>query len=200
MIALARTDRPETVAAAQPLWDALAEAGKALSVTDLLCRTTVNRGAAENRLRHWSRGGYIIRIPGRPVRYAMPPQAASTPPSVTADGVVARRVPDRERLWLAMRVLKRFDFPALQITAEAEQASARAYVVQLVRSGHLRVARTGNGRTGEQATYVLVQNTGRQAPRPVSRTVNRRRTTTLHDDNTGQTFDVTAPARKRGEG
>lgn len=96
----------------------------------------------------------------------------------------------RQRIWTAIRVLKRFDLPALQMASESTYGSLTNYVNWLHRAGYLHRENRAVPAQGKLAVYRLVRPSGRQAPK----VDNRRRdgTTTVTDRNTGQSFGVTS--------
>lgn len=72
----------------------------------------------------------------------------------------------RERVWSAIRILKRFTIPELAATAEAGKSNVTHYVLGLKRNGYLRVFRPRlSGAKAGSAIYVLVNDTGPIAPR-----------------------------------
>lgn len=72
----------------------------------------------------------------------------------------------RDRAWQSMRMLRSFTLPDLMATAEIGYDNAKRYVAGLERSGYIRRAvDKRNGRKGGHVVWMLVRNTGPQAPR-----------------------------------
>ncbi len=80
--------------------------------------------------------------------------------------VPAGRLTTREKLWTAMRELKRFTVPELARAAGVDRHAynVRDYLLGLVRAGILSVERPA-GRPGECSVYVLSRDLGVDAPR-----------------------------------
>lgn len=84
----------------------------------------------------------------------------------------------RARLWKSMRMMRRFTIPDLIETAEASDTCARKFVRALVESDYVHVLRKTNFRLMTHTTYLLVNDTGPQAPRL------RKREAVVWDPNT----------------
>ncbi len=70
----------------------------------------------------------------------------------------------RERMWRAMRILRRFHMRELLQVAEVPRRKvAERFVQDLTRAGYLRVAERARGCDG--SVYALIRNTGPFAPR-----------------------------------
>lgn len=77
-----------------------------------------------------------------------------------------RPVTARERVWAAMRILKRFTIFELAATAEAGKDNVESYVSALARNGYLRIVRARiPGVKAGSAIYALVNDSGPAAPR-----------------------------------
>jgi hypothetical protein len=89
------------------------------------------------------------------------PIAAPAPPPVRP-GRLRRAPSTRQRLWTAMRVLKRFDVPLLMLTGSASARSVRDFLRALQRADAVRLASAAD-RGGDCPSYVLI---GRPGPVP----------------------------------
>jgi|GEM_PF-7089170 len=86
------------------------------------------------------------------------------PGSVTSTPMTERQA--RERVWRAMRMLRRFTIPDLAATAEAGANNVQHYLIALERADYVRVAAPRrSGVKGGHAVYVLARDTGPHAPR-----------------------------------
>ena len=75
------------------------------------------------------------------------------------------KAPAKERAWQSMRILRSFDITQIIATAEVSEDNARRFILALVRTGYLRVARPHvSGRTGSRIVYRLVRDTGPLPP------------------------------------
>lgn len=86
----------------------------------------------------------LVQMVGKPAMYAMAAgvRGRSNPPSSgprSATHWTMRRTV-RQRLWTAMRILKRFDLITLHLAADVSEAQARRFVSTMVRAGYLRPA------------------------------------------------------------
>ena len=184
------------------LWRQLVAASAPASAGELAAAIGTSIQTADHRLKLWVRAGLVERIAGRPQRYRFDPakEPSSMPPAIAADGRAKPPVPTAaERLWRAIRTLKRFDLPALRLTAGASERTTLGYVGLLQRTGYVRLDKLGNPRTGICSRYVLVRNTGRHAPRETIVVEGGERRRLLVDANTGERHDVGrgAPSHRR---
>lgn len=195
----------------QPLWRLMTSAARPMTSEELAAAIRVTRQAVHVRLLFWRRAGLVERIMGRPMRYALKPEAiasaanTNTPPQVGKQGrLKPRRRTQTERLWRFMRIVKRFDRPTLLLGCEGVgRRTTDEFLLALFRAGYL----TREG-TGQIARYRLVRDTGPKPPR-ITRSdrdgVTRR---WLVDGNTGKQVELiashTRPSRRRpqnrGEG
>ena len=70
----------------------------------------------------------------------------------------------RAALWLAMRVLRRFDVGQLMTTTEATRSNAQTFVTYLWQAGILRCVVKGAASRKQMAVYQLVIDNGPKAP------------------------------------
>lgn len=147
----------------RPLWDALRMARSPASVADLHVATSAHPNSIQLRLKRWERAGLVQVTSSQPRRFIMIDKSP-TPPKVSNAGKVARTTTMRQRLWIAMRVLKRFDLPTIMMTAGASRRSAEDYINVLCRAGYVHRTYRGNAMTGEWSVYLLVKRSGPRAP------------------------------------
>lgn len=96
-------------------------------------------------------------------------------------GMVKRKaVPTtmRSRMWQSMRVMRRFSVRDLIAVAEASDSHVRRYVRELRRAGYVRPVHITNFTALNDTIYLLIRNTGPQAPRI------RRHSNVVWDPNT----------------
>lgn len=80
---------------------------------------------------------------------------------------VYKRAPRaRDRIWFAVRALRRFDLPMIIATAEAGADNARRYLRGLADAGFVRRVQTKqNGVKGSGDVWMLIRDPGPLAPR-----------------------------------
>lgn len=179
---------PET-AVEGPLWRTLAATPTPASIAELHLACRAKPNAIQHRLSRWVLAGLVTRIEGRPKRFVMSDSTERTaePPIVAIDGRAKPRVRTaRDRMWSAIRVLKRFDLPTLMISSGASRRSAEDFVNCLQRAGYLSRLHRGNARRGDWSRYSLVNNPGPRTPRITTQAGQR----LLIDGNTGQRHDI----------
>lgn len=135
----------------------------------------------DKRLRALRRSGVVRRLAPAPTRYEMTSPAL---PNRT----------QRDRLWSAARVLRRFDAPQLEIAAEASPKAAREFIAVLVQAGYVRTIRPGSPRG--IARYEFHGWTGPKAPVFGPALVDGRRVQRLRDRNTGAVVILSRPSRQ----
>lgn len=166
---------PTTGSLSLDAWQALRRLRGPVTLEELIAATGCADRPLYCRLRRWRRSGWIRKIDQLPQRYALSPAApdVAEPPRVTlALDVEQRRPSARVRMWVAMRVLKRFNVPMLQMTAEVKRRNCEDFINLLSRAGYVRRldygvgrCRAGNlGAARTWSTYQLVRNTGPKAP------------------------------------
>lgn len=180
---------PRSVTA--PLWKALRSAEQPLSVSELHCVTQAHPNAIQLRLKRWERAGLVSVVSTSPRKFVMK-ATESQPPTMKANGTLVRRPNGRQRMWTAMRVLKRFDLPTLMMTAEVARRGAETYINQLARAGYLRMLARGNSMQGTWSIYLLARRSGPRAPavHHAPPADGRPSTITLIDRNDGSRHDI----------
>lgn len=185
--------RPAGAVIEQPLWSILRVSPDGMSVRELRDLTKADETAVRFRLESWRRAG-LVHVDGHHYgkRYSMNRNVehSITPPKVDAGGQAVKRLPNgRQRLWIAMRILKSFDYPTLQMSAQVERGAAATYVTALVNAGYLRAI---SRRKDPLRTYVMIVRSGPKAPvlRQVRNGSGIRRE--IYDPNDGSTHDAMA--------
>lgn len=90
----------------------------------------------------------------------------------------------RQRAWNAMRVLKTFTVPELEVSANGKERNLRTYLQALYQAGYVRQERAKqNGKDGGGAVWRLVEKTGPFTP------IVRRDKSGIYDPN----LDVLVP-------
>ena len=138
-----------------------------------------------------SRG--LVAATGRPVAYAMAATAKADPnPPIQSVDAAPRYHPKRaprERLWSAMRVLKRFDLVTITMAADVSESRAKDFLRTMTRAGYLRsvVLPTGQGLT----TWVSGGRTWGPLPPQITRMmVDGRSIERVTDRNDGTIVDI----------
>lgn len=180
------------------LLDALSVADGPQSIIDLHRATAAHPNAIQLRLKRWEREGIVCATPTVPRLFTMTDNVAAVP-----SGVPSRAPTMRQRLWTAMRVLKRFDLPTIIIAAESTRRSAEDFINVLLRTGYIARQTRGNPMTGEWSVYALKRRSGPTAPIVTQPMLGcGRRGRVLFDPNDGTRHDIrpdlTAAASARG--
>lgn len=101
----------------------------------------------------------------------------------------------RQRIWVAMRVLKRFELPSLLMAAGSAPDTTSDYLNQLVRAGYVR-STTGSGDI--HRSFELVRDTGPRHPQMSRQSRPGKSIVRLTDPNTGERILIElAPKRLR---
>ncbi|WP_343526929.1 hypothetical protein [Sphingomonas sp.] len=191
------------VVISRPLWQALQSASTPRSIAELQAECRVDYDAVHAALSRWQKRGAVVRHPGKPLRFALAPDAQTdAPPSgPTEDGQARmRQRTARQRIWTAMRVLKTFDVPTLRMAAEATDRAVETYLNALRRAGYVRIQAPGSTASGRIATYRLHHNTGPHCP--TTRRPGGASRVILIDHNSGRTVDISpgvAPLRRKSK-
>jgi hypothetical protein len=197
---------------AGPVWAALQKQRQPVSLGVLADSLRLNPASVRSAVWRFEQAGLVERTasgrsttPRQILKVAMTDKAEgfSAAPRVTQRGeITAARKTSQQRIWSAIRVLKRFDRRTVEYTSEQSRQNVEHYLNCLQRAGYVRRVRAYNPLTGALAEYQLVANTGLKAP---SVTQGRREGAYfrhLVDPNTGVTHDISprsAPSKKRGE-
>lgn len=181
-------------AVAGPLWSALRAAAEPLSISELHIASRAHPNAIQLRLKRWQRAGLVEVVPSNPRRFTMLAGAPKLPPTVNRAGVAGPPSTMQDRLWRAMRVMRRFTLPELIMAARSTRRSAETFVNALLRAGYLRNIARGNARTGTWSVYVLARGGGVLTP-----SIRHRRCADtgcllkhLFDPNSGLSTDIGA--------
>ena len=130
------------------VWVELRFAARPLGLGEIVLavrrQVTVRVGTVHRTLRRWVQAG-LVEIIGKPEAYQMTAQARRLPDpplpdygtETVRDGWTEHRGP-RQRLWTAMRVLKRFDLVTLRMSADVTEPRAKEFLRNMVRAGYLR--------------------------------------------------------------
>lgn len=176
------------------LWQALLTAPVPMTMRELSVVARADRKTASWRIARWHRADALDATTDTPRRYSLKERTPLPPMIDCKRRAKPRGRPAYQRIWDAMRVLKTFDVPLLRVTAEASPEAIRNYVAVLTRCGYVRVTDKGSPRRGITATYRLICNSGRAAPRESHTRIGR----FLVDRNSGASHDLSAPASPDG--
>jgi DNA-binding IclR family transcriptional regulator len=148
-----------------PLWAELRRRRGPATIRELQLATRTRRSSVVQLIGRWERAGFVSRIPEtRPLAVVMTPTVAKLgkPPRAGAAG--DRKPSQRQRIWTSMRILKRFDVPALSISAEAARRTVETYLNALMRAGYIERVSRGSHKAGTWSVYRLSRDTGRKSP------------------------------------
>ncbi len=177
---------------ARPLWTALRSAPKPQSIADLMARCPGSYDTVHTALKRWQDRGAVVCTGGNPLRFHLKNRSDDTPPDGRSDMAKnnIRERSARQRIWAAMRVLKTFDKPTLQMTADAPPRAVATFLDQLQRAKYVQMVERGLRQTGRASVYRLVRNSGPKCP-----TTNRPAGALyLLDNNTGRRIDISPGA------
>lgn len=181
--------QPGSSPIAESLWAELRRRRRPATIRELQLATATRRSSVVQQIGRWERAGFVRRIPDtRPLAIAMIPTVVKYPKpprAVCSDRPGAHQ---RQRIWAAMRILKRFDIPALEIASQASRRGVETYLNVLLRAGYAKRLSRGHHKLGTWSTYQLVRDTGRKSP-AVS---NRAGACRLVDRNDGSSHVLTA--------
>lgn len=178
----------------QKVWGVLLTTPEPISFPELYRKVHGTRKAARTSLDRLVHAGLVERSGEIGIfKFRLTEQTDRTPmpPVLTAAGEVRRREPPiYQRIWSAIRVLKTFDLPLLQITTSAKKSTVQGYMGALQRAGYVRMSEMGNSKRGEFSTFKLVRNTGPKAPFERRRVVDGATTNLLIDPNSGAEHNI----------
>jgi len=199
-------DAPSRGTLSRSAWAALRRIGRPATFSEILQATGATDRGLYCRLWRWVEQGHLVKIAAEPIRFALTEEAPDVgePPRVSKDLEVRPRRTARDRIWSAMRVLKRFDVPMLMMTAEASRRSCEDFISLLSRADYVRIDGYRSVRTGaanlaavrDWSSYTLLRSTGPKAPTVTNPAGGERR---LIDRNTGASFPVGIGVRQARE-
>lgn len=141
---------------------------KRFTLTDLAKQSTLHRSSIKTYLRLLIKGGFLQAAPAeerQPIVYTLVKDNGFHPPELTAAG--SRKKPNgRQRMWMALKALKRFTFKDLALAASVAITTAREYCHLLRDAGYLRLVRAGRPMCHtELYMFDRAKDTGPLAPR-----------------------------------
>lgn len=190
-----RAAAPTDGTLSQVTWAALRRLARPATTAEILAATGEADRPVYCRLRRWLRQGFVVRDKGEPKKFSLTAEAPdiAAPPKVGEALRIHRRPTARQRLWAAMRVLKRFDVPMLMMTAEVSRRACDDFLQLLARAGYVRLLGHRNvGSKRTWSTYQLVRGTGPKCPSITNPESGERM---LIDRNTGQSVALAGSAR-----
>ena len=100
------------------------------------------------------------------------------------------QAPGLQRVWQAMRVLRRFSTAELMMTTDASESAVMKYVRALARAGYLQCAKPRcSGRAGSRDVWQLTRDSGPLAP------IRRWDGSGVYDRNAGVAWPLDGPAQ-----
>lgn len=182
--------RPKSPVSA-PLWSALRSASKPQSIQELRKTCPGTYKSILNALTGWKERGIVTRSVERPYRFRLTERSQA--PAGKPTGVQRekrRAIETQQRLWAAMRVLKTFDTPTLELATNTSRPTVLRYLNQLQRADYVRMVERASRLTGRTGVYRLVKNTGPKCP--VASTQKGR--VYLVDENKGRRVEISSDA------
>lgn len=84
-------------------------------------------------------------------------------PDITREGA-KKPITGRQRMWMAMKVLKRFDYRDLALTAKVPSIEAKSYLQALLKANYVRVLKKGRSTTPNVYQFLARMDHGPYAP------------------------------------
>lgn len=175
-----------------PLWEALQARQEPATITELAEQIGAPPNSVQLRLLSWSRAGLLtVNFNGRKT-YTMTEKsrALGTPPAINIEGKPKRDTKGRDRMWRAMRTLRRFDLPTLLITAEVSRSAAQEFINCLKRAGMVQIDERGHHTRYTWTTYAMTGRFGPKTPVVSHRETPEGRVREVFDPNTGKIHDI----------
>ncbi len=128
-------------------WIELRFAIRPLTLADIIFavrqRCEVSARAVIDAIDSWMTRGFVEPVPVRPAAFVMASsgKVLSDPPPLAECYRPRRPLPPRsprQRLWTAMRVLKRFDLVTLTMAADVSEQCAKTFLRTMTRASYLR--------------------------------------------------------------
>ena len=150
----------------EALWNAIRKL-KTFSITQLHGELKLDKSTIRQYVTTLAHGGFveISASAGQTgIHIFTLVRDALEPPRLRRDGSEVTQGRGRQNMWMAMRILKRFDLATIWAASGTEEypvarGEIKTYLLYLAKSGYLK--KTGQG---EKAVYVLVRYTGPKAP------------------------------------
>lgn len=122
------------------LWK-LIRSFKRFTLSDLHRHSTMDRSSIKTYVDILIKGGFVTErkaLKGKPTIYSLTKDNGVQRPELTPDGEL--RAPNgRQRMWSAMKVLKRFSFRDLSMAASVGHLDAKGYCIMLRQAKYLKV-------------------------------------------------------------
>lgn len=189
---------PGTQAIRKPLWAALQNREAPACTAELARAIGATSRPVQLRLRSWAKAGLLTVTlnpavhPNYRKEYAMTEasRATAAPPAVDHRGQPRLERAGRDRMWRAIRTLKRFDLPTLLMTAEVTRRSAEDFINALLRAGLLIREQRGSNHRFTWSIYALARPAGPLTPVVRHRATAEGRVREVFDPNTDQLHDI----------
>lgn len=189
---------PGTTAIKQPLWSALQSRETPACTAELARAIGAASRPVQLRLLSWARAGLLTVTfnpavhPNYRKEYAMTEasRARAAPPAVDHRGQPRSERDGRDRMWRAIRTLRRFDLPTLMMTAEISRRSGEDFINVLLRAGILVREQRGSPHRFTWSIYALARPAGPLTPVVRHRAGPSGRVREVFDPNTGQLHEI----------
>lgn len=153
------------------------------SVAQACCKL-VSRGWIARR----ERGCFELSAEGRRAAEAGETiTSGSHSPRTEASPRRPRRRTTRDKMWTAIRTMRKFNLSDLETMAGASRCDAQRYALMLMKAGYLSRLRSEPGLAPTSngfSRYLLIRPSGPEAP------VYRAKRKEIYDRNTGETFQI----------
>ncbi len=157
-------DRPGGISVRDAIWAAIRQR-RHITTREAADVALCHPSSAAIYLRSLAQAGIVEEVQGDGVAYHLTVDAGPVTPRVRRDGTSIRAASGRARMWVAMRIQRRFTVRTIAVYADASEVDAKSYCGMLRRAGYLRVVTPGKGLgyAGILTEYALIRDTG---PRP----------------------------------
>ena len=139
---------------------------KRFAITDIYRNTSLSHRIVQRFVEKLVNGGYIRKSAdnSKLVIYSLIKDAGSMCPDLKPDGTT-RPVSGRQKMWSAMKILKRFTYQDLSLASAVPRTEAKFYCIMLKRAEYLKVIEKDiNSIKPETYAFNRSMDTGPYAP------------------------------------
>ncbi|MGF1727180.1 hypothetical protein [Photobacterium nomapromontoriensis] len=137
------------------------------TVRDVAVKAEVPKQNISNFVQQLIKNNFVINISkGRPYQFQVINSQGvlfgSGSAKTTKTRLPANR--PRQKMWLTLRVLRKFRLSDLMMATEVGRSTASKFVNRLIQAGYVRKISPSKPRLGDGAVFLLVRDTGPLAP------------------------------------
>lgn len=138
---------------------------KRFTITDIICQSKMHKTAIKEYLNILIMAGYVVerRDGMKPVIYSLVKDNGKYRPDLSVDGKI-KPPTGRQRMWMAMKALKRFSHREVSIAANVGKYEAQDYCRHLRKAKYLKVVETSQPNRPEIYVFDRSKDTGLYAP------------------------------------